>query len=446
MNTGSFTPDGDSIFALARELFPICRSITGSGLRETLQRIVREIPISIREVPSGTPVLDWSVPNEWNIREAWIRDAGGNEVVNMRSSNLHIVNYSAPVCARMDLSELKAHLHTLPDRPEWIPYKTSYYRREWGFCLAHRIFLELLPGEYDVCIDSSLAPGSLSYGEWVLPGSSHEEFLVSAHCCHPSLANDNLSGIVVSVALAQLLSARSKRHFTYRFLFAPGTIGAIAWLAANHHSAQQIRHGIVLTCVGDRGPFTYKRSRRGDAEIDRAAEHVLRESSDQNRVIDFSPYGYDERQFCSPGFDLPVGCLMRSQHGTFPEYHTSADNLSFISADKLEETLRTLVRIIDVIELGRAQPTRTALTLSEEVGARARSFRNLAPYGEPQLGKYGFYEAFRGDQMPALWVLNLSDGRHSLGQIAARASLPFDTVEKAADVLATLGLVREVSA
>jgi aminopeptidase-like protein len=434
------------------ELFPICRSITGEGLRQTLRRIQREVPLIIHEVASGTPVLDWNVPNEWNIGDAWIKNSRGERVVDFRRSNLHVVNYSAPVRARLSLPELKPHLHSLPERPDWIPYRTSYYQKDWGFCLPHRQLQQLGEEEYDVCIESTLAPGSLSYGELLIQGESEDEFLMSCHCCHPSMANDNLSGVAVAVALArQLANAERPLWHSYRFLFIPGTIGAITWLARNEDQLARIKHGLVLTCVGDAGNITYKKSRRGDARIDRAVEHVLSESQAPHRVIEFFPYGYDERQFCSPGFNLPVGCFMRSQHGTFPEYHTSADNLEFIKPEFLADSLEKLMAVISLIEgkVGagcvecendEASDTHHASRITHH----ALRFLNLKPKGEPQLGKYGIYEALGGDVMTALWVLNFSDGTNSLEDIAARASLPFDKIVNAADILLSRGLLKEV--
>ena len=368
---------------LIAELYPICRSITGNGLRSTLRTIGEQIPLTISEVPTGTPVLDWTIPREWNITDAYVKDASGERVIDFRRHNLHVVNYSTPVSAKMPLNELKRHLHTLPDRPDLIPYRTSYYKEAWGFCLAHNELLKLPEGDYDVCIDSTLTPGALTYGECVLPGEIDDEVLVSCHVCHPSMADDNLSGIAVAVELARRLRTQPHR-LTWRFLFIPGTIGSIAWLARNADRLNRIKHGLVLSCVGDPGGFTYKRSRRGAASIDRAVEHVLLHSGSPHRVIDFFPYGYDERQYCAPGFDLPVGCFMRSQHGTFPEYHTSADNLTFVTADSLEQSFETLWSVGQVIE-------------------RDRVCVNLSPKGEPQLGRRGLYErAGRGDRQPAI--------------------------------------------
>ena len=417
---------GEGLHTFAAELFPICRSITGNGLRQTLAMIRNRIPLETFEVPSGTQVFDWVVPKEWNVLDAYIKDRTGKRVVDFQQNNLHLMNYSSPVHATMPWRELKHHLCTLPGSPDWIPYRTSYYQEDWGFSLSHNQMLALQDGDYEVYIDSSLRDGHLSYGECYLPGRSSDEFLISCHVCHPSLANDNLSGLVVATALAQLLSDRDL-HYSYRFLFLPGTIGAITWLAQNQASTGKIRHGLVLTCLGDNGRFHYKKSRRGDSEIDRVSAHVLSHLTEAPEILEFSPYGYDERQYCSPGFNLPVGCLMRSVWGTFPEYHTSADNLDFIKPQSLVASLRVCAAIIDALESnGR--------------------YRNLKPYCEPQLGRRGLYRSTSGDGIDEeinarLWVLNLSDGDHSLLDIAERSKLPFAQISDAAEVLCTAGLL-----
>lgn len=412
--------------ALIRDLYPICRSITGDGFRDSLRRLAEVVPIALTEVATGTRVLDWTVPREWNIRDAWIADAAGNRVVDFRSSNLHVVSYSVPVRARMSLASLRSKLHTLPAQPDLIPYRTAYYSEDWGFCLSQNVLDRLPEGEYEVCIDSTLADGSLTYGECVLPGSTTEEILISVHSCHPSLANENLSSMAVAAFLARLLSNRARRY-TFRFIFIPGTIGSITWLALHEAEVIRIRHGLVLSCLGDRGSSTYKRSRRGNAIVDRAASHVL-ELAGKHTLLDFVPYGYDERQYCSPGYDLPVGCLTRTPNGGFPEYHTSADNLDFVSAEALEDSLDKTLAIVEILE-------------------HDATYVNLNPKGEPQLGRRGLYGNAGGDSpasydMAVLWVLNFSDGRHSLLDIAERAALPFSTIRRAADALRNAGLLR----
>ena len=413
--------------ALMEELYPLCRSITGDGLRETLRAIGRRIPLSLSEVPSGTPVLDWTVPDEWNIADAFVADSNGRRVIDFRRSNLHVLNYSEPVRRKMSLAELRPFLFALPEHPDWIPYRTSYYERRWGFCLSQHDLDALPDGEYEAVVDSRLAPGALTYAELLLPGETPEEILLSTHCCHPSLANDNLSGIALATALAELLGT-ARRRYSYRFLFLPGTIGSITWLSRNAEAIARIRHGLVVACVGDAGPMHYKKSRRGDAEIDRAAAHALARSEREHRIVEFSPYGYDERQYCSPGYDLPVGSLTRTPHGRFPEYHTSADDLAFVRDDALADSLAAYLEVLAILEDNRR-------------------WINTSPKGEPQLGKRGLYRAIGGLPDPGrhsfamLWVLNLSDGRHDLLAIAERSGLPFDVVAAAAARLAEAGLL-----
>ena len=421
---------GQELHQFAGELYPICRSITGDGVRRTLALIQKKVPLRSFEVPTGTPVFDWTVPKEWNIRDAYIKAPDGKRVVDFQKCNLHVVSYSTPVHATMPLGELKRRLYTIPDHPDWIPNRTSYYKEEWGFCLSHNQMMSLEDGEYEVCIDSTLENGHLTYGERYLPGRSTDEVLISCHVCHPSLANDNVSGLTVAAFLAKFLSGCVLRY-SYRFLFIPATIGAITWLARNRDTIGRIRHGLVLTCLGDAGGFHYKKSRRGTAEIDRAAAHVLRHCGESSEILEFSPYGNDERQYCSPGFNLPVGCLMRSVWETFPEYHTSADNLDFIRPLQLAGSLRVCVAIFDVLE-------------------NNRTYRNESPYCEPQLGRRGLFRSMGGEaggqasgeeMMARLWALNLSDGNHSLLEIAERSGISFPMISEAADLLCQKGLL-----
>lgn len=420
------TGQGGEMLALIRELYPICRSITGQGVRDTLAVLSRRIPMEIHEVPSGTPVLDWVVPREWNIRAAYIADLQGRHLVDFAESNLHVLQYSHPIDAVVPLEELRAHLHTLPERPDWIPYRTSYYAENWGFCLSQRQADGLREPAYRVVIDATLAPGHLTYGECLLPGASDDTILLSCHVCHPSLANDNLSGIAVATMLAEHLQAQPRRY-TYRFLFIPGTIGSITWLARNEATLSRIRFGLVLTCLGDSGGITYKQSRQGDAAIDRIVARILRGEGQGHAIRPFTPYGYDERQFCSPGFDLPVGCLMRTPNGEYAEYHSSADNLALLRPDSLSHSLAVLKSVVAGIE-GNA------------------SYRNLLPKGEPQLGRRGLHGAIGGrnaaaNQMALLWVLNLADGRHSLLDTAERSGLDLAVVKQAAEALVAAGLL-----
>lgn len=414
---------GVEIHSLMAELFPVCRSITGDGVRKTLEILGRHIPLAIREVPSGTRVYDWTVPKEWNIRDAFIKNGQGERIVDFRRSNLHVVSYSLPVRTVLPLAELKKHLHTLPGQPDLVPYKTANYSEEWGFCLTHRQFLGLEEGDYEVVIDSTLEDGSLTYGESYLQGALEDEILVSVHACHPSLANDNLSGVGLATMLARHMGS-VERRYSYRFLFIPGTIGAITWLCLNEGNVGKIKAGLVVAGAGDSGDITYQRSRRGNAEIDRAAAHVLGRAARPGRLLDFCPWGYDERQYGSPGFDLPVGRFSRTPFGEYPEYHTSGDDLGFVSAGSLADSFRQILAIFEVLE-------------------RNRVFRNVNPKCEPQLGRRGLYATEAEENMATLWVLNLSDGGHCLLDIVERSGLPFETVRAAAERLKQAGLLVE---
>lgn len=432
---------GEEMHALVERLYPLCRSITGDGVRATLKIVDEYLPLQVHEVPTGTQVLDWTVPQEWNIRDAYVADATGHRVVDFAASSLHVLGYSVPVARTMPLAELREHLHTLPDQPTLVPYRTSYYKPDWGFCLSQETLDALPDGEYEVRVDSTLADGHLTYAEHVVPGQVADEVIVSCHVCHPSLANDNLAGIAVATFLARSLAARTP-YYTYRFIFAPGTIGAITWLARNKERVEgaslggtepggrgRVRHGLVLACAGDRGTLTYKQSRRGDAEIDRVLRHVLATSERPHEIREFTPYGYDERQYCSPGFDLGVGSLSRTPYAGYPEYHTSADNPDFVSPEAMADTLAVCREAFAVLD-------------------RNRRYLNLSPHGEPQLGRRGLYDSLGGRsdahhaQLAMLWVLSLSDGEHSLLDIAERAALPFDAVAAAADALRGAGLLK----
>jgi len=419
---------GRDAFELMRRLFPLCRSLTGEGVRATFDLLEEEIPIARTEIPSGTKIFDWIAPDEWNIRDAYIAEADGTPVLEFRSSSLHVVSYSEPVRTTLPLDELRDHLHTLPDQPDLVPYRTSYYERTWGFCLPHRQLLELPPGDYEVVIDSTLRPGSVSYAEATIEGEGEGEVLVSTYVCHPSLANDNLSGVAVATMLARELLERRLRH-TYRFLFAPGTIGPLAWLHQNRDGLDRIEHGLTLSCIGDEGGLTYKRSRRGNAEVDQAMETVLRDSGAPHRVLPWEPWGGDERQFCSPGFNLPVGSLMRTPHGEYAGYHTSADTLERIHPESLAEAVDACLDLVEVLESNRR-------------------FTNLSPYGEPQLGRRGLYRSAGGavatpdDERALLWLLNQSDGSASLLDVARTSGLPYRVVRRAAERLEGAGLVQ----
>ena len=422
---------GREAYETIRKLYPISRSITGEGVRTTLRTVQQHIPLEIVEVPSGTKVFDWTVPPEWNIKDAYVKNRQGERIVDFRKCNLHVVGYSVPIHAKLTLSELKPHLFTIPERPDWIPFRTSFYHKNWGFCLSHKQFSELMEEEYEILIDSTLTEsGTLTYGECYLPGKTKDEVLVSTHVCHPSLCNDNLSGISVATLLARTV-ATWDRQYSYRFLFIPTTIGSITWLATHEDIVPFVKHGLVLTGLGDTGKVTYKKSRRGEAVIDRVMKHVLKHSGQDHRIIDFMPYGYDERQFCSPGFDLSVGSFMRTPHGEYPEYHTSADNLDLVSPSSLGASYEHCLNVFSALE-------------------HNHTYLNLNPKCEPQLGKRGLYRAIAGQQekqareLALLWVLNLSDGTHSLLDIAERSGMPFPEIRQSAESLAACGLLKDL--
>jgi len=419
---------GRDMYRFISEVFPICRSITGNGIRKTLNIIKNHIPLTVSEIPTGTQVFDWIVPKEWNIKEAYIKNSKHETIIDFRENNLHILSYSVPVKKKVSLRELKDHLFTLPEYPEWIPYRTSYYKENWGFCVSHNQFTNLMEDDYEVMIDSSLEDGYLTYGEYFIEGEKADEILISCHICHPSLCNDNLSGIALVVFLAKCLR-RQPLKYSYRFLFIPGTIGAITWLCLNEPNVSKIKHGLVAACLGDSGEFTYKKSRQGNAEIDRAVMNALRNSENNYKIVDFTPFGYDERQYCSPGFNLPVGCLMRTPHGQYPQYHTSADNLNFVQSEHLGESFSLYLSILSILE-------------------NNRKYLNQNPKCEPQLGKRGLYQAIGGQkheksrELAILWALNLSDGGNTLLDISDRSGLKFDLIKDVTDILDKQGLLK----
>jgi len=421
---------GTSMLELVRELYPIMRSITGPGLRATVRRLSAVVPLNITEVPTGTRVFDWTVPDEWRIEEAYIENESGQRFADMRDCNLHVVNYSIPVEMTLTLSELRPHLHSVPEHPDWVPYRTSYYQRDWGFCLADRQLRSLPEGRYRVVIRSTLAPGSLTLAEYLHRGAIEDEILVFAHDCHPSLANDNLSGVAVAIHLAAFLRTR-KTRYSYRFLFCPTTIGSLAWLAMNEANLGRIRHGLVLSLLGDSGPLQYKRSPTGDRPIDRAAWYVLHREFPGSQLREFAPWGYDERQFCSPGINLPVGRLTRTPNGEFDEYHTSADNPDLLSPTSLGEAWLACAKIFEALEADRC-------------------YVNLSPKGEPQLGRRGLYQAMGGyrdiaeRQLAMLWMLNQSNGNTSVLNIAERSNMPIGLLADATLALEKADLLSPV--
>ncbi|ASJ74530.1 DUF4910 domain-containing protein [Granulosicoccus antarcticus] len=413
---------GDALHQLIAKLYPIMRSITGPGVRESLAILQTLAPLDIHEVASGSQVLDWNVPDEWHFKSAWIADASGKRIIDSADSNLHVVNFSVPVEGEFTREQLLPHLHTLPDQPESIPYRTTYYAEQWGFCLSHKTLESMGDGPFQVRIDAQRKPGVLNYGELFICGKSDREVLVSTHICHPQLANDNLSGMVLAAALAASLST-STPELSWRFVFVPGTIGAISWLEQNQSSLSPIVAGLVITGLGDNSDYHWKKTRDGSLWIDQLMAQVLNEAAPSTHtLLPFSPYGYDERQYCSPGFNLPVGRLTRGVHGTFAQYHTSEDNLDFVTASGLSQSLELLEKI--------------AAAANRDI-----IYQNLSPYGEPQLGRRGLYSALGANndpgklQMSLLWLLNQSDGQTSLSTIAAKSGISMSDLDEAARLL-----------
>lgn len=428
MHEGKSKSVGKEIYSLIEKLFPICRSITGDGVKQTLEIISKKIPLEIKTIPSGTKVFDWTVPKEWNIKDAYIKNSKGEKIVDFQKSNLHVASYSQPINKKLNLNELKQHIYTLPQTPDWIPYRTLYYQDDWNFCLADNELHKLKEDTYHAVIESKFTEGNLTYGEFFLEGESTDEVLISTHICHPSMCNDNLSGISVVTQLAKFLQQK-KRKYSYRFIFVPATIGTISWLAKNEDKLSKIKFGIVAALLGDSSKFNYKKSRDGKSQIDKICEYVLDKSDYQYEIHDFSPYGYDERQYCSPGINLPVGRLTRAQNGEYDEYHTSADNLNFVRSEYLNESFQVYLSIVKIIE-------------------NNKRFINLFPKGEPQLGKRGLYNSVAGNvkenELAMLWILNYSDGNHDLLDIAKLSNISFDIIFSASTLLLNNRLLKEV--
>ena len=411
-------------------LWPLLRSLTGEGVRATHDILGELLPLTRFEVPSGTKVLDWTVPREWRVREAYIVGPDGRRRLDVRSNNLHLLNYSVPFRGRLSRQDLDAHLYSLPELPEAVPYITSYYQDRWGFCLSHRERLALPEGDYEVVIDSELVEGSMTISEAVLPGEAAEEILLSCYTCHPSLANNELSGPLVLSHLYRRLAARPRRRYTYRFVLVPETIGSIAYLSLKgSHLLHRMAAGYIINCVGTEGAFHLKQTRRGDSPADRAAAAVLGEdAADRLEVIPFRPdRGSDERQYNSPGFNLPVASLMRCPPSSYPEYHSSLDNKDFVSFPAMVETIGIYEKICGALEANLV-------------------YRNLKPFGEPQLGRRGLYSTLGDrsrpiDRSALLWVLNLADGTKDLLSIAEQSGLPWSEIARAAERLQEAELI-----
>jgi len=395
-------------------LWPINRSLTGDGNRETLKILSEIIDIKVQEIPSGTECFDWVVPPEWNVNEAWIKDSNGNTIVDFNINNLHLLGYSEPFKGKLSFEEIKAHIYTSPEQPTLIPYLTSYYKLRWGFCMSHEQFLSLDKHEiYEVCIDSKLdEKGSMTMGEAFIKGSSDKEILFSTYICHPSLASNELSGPLVSAFIYQSLKKQKNLKYNYRFVFVPETIGSICLLSQKgDYFKEKLSAGFVITCIGDDGNFTYKKSRIGNSLPDRAAEIILKQTEKKYNIIDFFPSGSDERQYCSPGFNLPVGSLMRTMYGVYPEYHTSADNKNYISFEAMEKSVNKYLAILELLE-------------------RNKKYINKMPFCEPQLGKRGLYPNLGSQKVTEkfvstmMWILNLSDGLNDLIDISEKTNIP----------------------
>lgn len=444
----------NELYELMEELYPICRSITGNGVRKTLKILKKKIPLKITEISTGTKVFDWKIPFEWNIKDAYVKNSQGERIIDFKKSNIHLLNYSIPINKKITQKELKLHLHTLPDKPDSIPYVTSYYKKNWGFCVAHNQLESFNDSHYDVKVDSSLKPGSLTYGEFLKKGKISDEILISTYICHPSLCNDNLSGVVVSTMLAHILS-KIDTYFSYRFLFVPETIGTIAWLSKNQKNLSKIKGGLVITCVGDNGNFTYKKTKHGNSTIDKIINDVFKQSKKKIEIKNFFPYGSDERQFCSPGINLNMGVFMRTPYYEFKEYHTADDNLKFISKTALSDSLFMILKIIFTIETKKFIEQKSKI--KKIINNKSDVYLNLSPKCEPQLGKRKLYRNISKSRLvdkynpqdvieiSILWILNYSDGNHSLKDISKISGLPIKLLKNSSQLLLKKSLLKKLN-
>lgn len=430
------------MYSLMSRLYPICRSITGNGVRESLQILSEIIPIEQHEVKSGTEVFDWIIPNEWRVDKAYLKYQGDdNYIVNFNNSNLHLLNYSRPYKGIVDFDELSKHCYYLEEYPDWIPYRTAYYSDEWGFCIPYNEYIKLdRTKKYEVLIDTELFPGSLTYGEYFIKGKSNKEVLISTYLCHPSLCNDNLSGVVMCTYLAKILSEKKNElNYSYRFIFVPETIGAITWLAQNESKLSDIVSGLVATCVGDAYPFTYKKTRDGNKTIDYVTEKALIDLGKKFRIIDYYPGGSDERQYGSPGINLPVGSLVRGLYTTdtipprpFKEYHTSADNLNYVKGKYLQESLDVYLKILDYFE-------KNDIYISDNMKCEpflAKRKLNL---------KIGSGKGVYMTDVAIRFVMCYSDGKNDLIEISKKARISFEEIYSTAKVLESVGLIHKKS-
>ena len=415
---------GEIMYSWAEDLFPICRSITGPGVRKTLLYFKEFLPdLEIHSVPTGTKAFDWVVPNEWFIQDAYIEDSHGNKIVDFENNNLHIVGYSQPIDEWMDLSTLNNHLHSLPDQPDAIPYVTSYYDTNWGFCLTHRQRELLKKERYHVVIESELKHGVLNYGELIIKGDTDEEVLLSTYICHPSMANNELSGPVVTAGIAQWLNQLRNQRYTYRIVFIPETIGSIVYLSKNlKHMKKHTIAGLVLTCIGDDRDYSLMPSRSGDALIDRVASYALNHYVKTYTRYSYLDRGSDERQYCSPGVDLPVCSIMRTKYLAYPEYHTSLDDLTLISSDGLKGGFDIIKKTIEILEFNQV-------------------YKNKTPC-EPQLGKYDLYPtiSIKGSKQRELSnlmlnILAYADGDNDILEISEIIRVDFFTVHNTMKIL-----------
>ena len=424
---------GEKLYQLAHDLFPINRSITGPGVRQTLDIINTQIncSLNIHEVATGTQVFDWQIPKEWSINQAWIKNSKGEKIVDFATNNLHVVGYSTPVDTKLSLTELKAHLHSLPEQPTAIPYVTSYYKERWGFCLRHDQLEQLVEDDYHVYIESSLFDGSLTYADTYLPGETEQEILLSTYVCHPSMANNELSGPLIAISLFNWIASLPKRKYSYRFVFAPETIGAITYLSKHVDELKdKVKAGFVLTCLGDDNDYSMLASRYADNLSDNVARAILEGNyAEKAKFYSFLERGSDERQFCAPGIDLPIATIMRTKYAKYAQYHTSLDNLDFISPQGLAGGFEFAKRCIELLEKNETYMVQCL--------------------GEPQLSKHDLYPTTSikntaSDVRNRLNVLAYCDGTNDLLSLAKLTNIGITTIIEITDILEKKGIIKAI--